>query len=272
MADLRRVLSEKGQKVCSHVIRTIMRDAGYQWKKARKVLTSNDPKYQEKLERIQSILSALGPNERFFSIDEYGPFAVKMQGGRSLVPSGTVRTVPQRQRSKGSLILTAALELSTNQITHFYSEKKNTVEMIKLLKLLLVQYADCDRVIFSWDAASWHASKALDRYVDEVNSPNYKAQHRGPTVELVPLPSCAQFLNVIESVFSGMAKSIIHNSDYESLEACKAAIDRFFAERNAFFRANPKKAGRIIWGKESIPSRFSASNNCKNPKYQYFGF
>jgi len=272
MADLKRVLGQKGHKVSLKVIRAIVREAGYQWKNARKVLTSHDPKYQEKLDRIQSILSSLGPNERFFSIDEYGPFAVKMQGGRSLVPPGVVRTVPQRQRSKGSLILTAALELSTNQVTHFYSEKKNTAEMIKLLDLLLVQYADCDKIYFSWDAASWHASKALNRRVDEINSPEYKAQHRCPLVELVPLPSCAQFLNVIESVFSGMAKAIIHNSDYESLEACKAAIDRYFAERNAFFKAHPKRAGRMIWGKESIPSRFSPSNNCKNPKYLFLGF
>jgi transposase len=272
MRDLRRVLREKGHKASSKVIRTIVRFAGYRWKNARKVLTSNDPRYREKLERIQSILSILGPSERFFSIDEYGPFAVKMQGGRSLVPPGVVRTVPQRQRSKGSLILTAALELSTNQVTHFYSEKKNTAEMIKLLDVLLVQYAECDKIYFSWDAASWHASKALNKRVDEVNSPEYKVQHRCPLVELVPLPSCAQFLNVIEAVFSGMAKAIMHNSDYESLEACKAAIDRHFLERNAFFKANPKRAGKIIWGKESIPSKFSPSNNCKNPKYLFLGF
>ena len=250
----------------------IVRNAGYRWKQARKVLTSNDPKYQEKLERIQSILSTLGPNERFFSIDEYGPFAVKMQGGRSLMPPGEVRIVPQRQKSKGRLILTAALELSTNQVTHFYSEKKNTTEMIRLLEVLLVQYADCDKIYFSWDAASWHASKQLHKHVNEINSQEYKVEHRCPIVELVPLPSCAQFLNVIESVFSGMAKAIIHNSDYESLEVCKAAVDRYFAERNTFFMANPKRAGKRIWGKENSPSQFSPSNNCKNPKYHFFGF
>lgn len=39
------------------------------------------------------------------------------------------------------------------------------------------------------------------------------------------------FLNVIESVFSGMAKAIIHNSDYKSVSD-KAAIDRYFSDRN----------------------------------------
>jgi transposase len=271
MEDLRRVLTEKGHKVSTRTIRTIVREAGYQWRKARKVLTSNDPGYQEKLAKIQAVLSALGPNERFFSIDEYGPFAVKMQGGRSLMPPGVVRVVPQRQQSKGRLIVTAALELSTNQVTHFYSEKKNTCEMIRLLEVLLVQYSACDKIYFSWDAASWHASKALNRRVDEINSGESRTVHRSPIVELVPLPTSAQFLNVIESVFSGMARAVIHNSDYESLEACKAAIDRHFAERNAFFKANPKKAGRIIWGKEITPSAFSPANNCKHRHHFFFG-
>ena len=141
MPDLRRVLAEKGQKACPEVIREIIKAAGYSWKKGPESANQHGPQYQEKLAKIQAILSALGPNERFFSIDEYGPFAVKMQGGRSLMPPGRVRVIPQRQKSKGSLIITAALELSTNQVTHFYSEKKNTAEMIRLLEILVKQYA-----------------------------------------------------------------------------------------------------------------------------------
>ena len=271
MADFRRVLAGKGQRACPQVIRKIIRDAGYTWRKARKVLTSTDPEYQEKLARIQSILSALGPDERFFSIDEYGPFAVKMQGGRSLTPPGQIRTIPQRQRSRGSLIVTAALELSTNQVTHFYSEKKNTAEMIRLLGVLLEQYAGVAKIYFSWDAASWHASKALYSRVEQVNAPEYRAEHGTPLVELAPLPSLAQFLNVIESVFSGMSRAIIQNSDYESVEAARAAIDRHFADRNAFFRANPRRAGKKIWEKETTSSEFSASNNCKDRHRCFFG-
>ena len=87
-------------------------------------------------------------------------------------------------------------------------------------------------------------------------------------MELAPLPSCAQFLNVIESVFSGMAKAIIHNSNYESVEECKDAIDRHFSERNKFFKETPKKAGNKIWGKEITKAKFKESNNCKDPRYR----
>ena len=88
-----------------------------------------------------------------------------------------------------------------------------------------------------------------------------------PRIELAPLPSGAQFLNVIESVFSGMARAIIHNSDYSSVDACKAAIDRHLEERNQHFRVEPKRAGKKIWGKELVPPEFSEGNNCKDPRY-----
>lgn len=92
----------------------IIRKAGFRFRKARKVLTSNDPEYREKLKGITTILQNLKPYEKFFSIDEFGPFAIKLQGGRSLVKAGEIKTVPQHQRSKGRLICTAALELSEN--------------------------------------------------------------------------------------------------------------------------------------------------------------
>lgn len=59
-----------------------------------------------------------------------------------MLPPGEMKTIPQYQKSKGSLIVTAALELSTNQVTHFYSERKNTTEMIKLLNVLIDNYSD----------------------------------------------------------------------------------------------------------------------------------
>jgi len=137
-----------------------------------------------------------------------------------------------------------------------------------LLRRLLEEYPEENTIYFSWDAASWHASKELYETVDEINSEEYKKRHKCPTIELAPLPTCAQFLNVIESVFSGMARAIIHNSDYQSVEECKEAIDRYFKERNKRFKNNPKRAGNKIWGKERVKSLFSECNNCKDPKYR----
>jgi hypothetical protein len=229
------------------------------------VLTSNDPNYRTKVDRIVNILSELKSDEAFFAIDEFGPFAVKKRGGRKRVAPGEDYTVPQRQKSKGYLIITAALELSRNQVTHFYSDKKNTQEMINMMDLLRSQYRNCSAIYLSWDAASWHISRDLARHVKQRND---EALAEGyPVVKTAPLPAGAQVLNVIESVFSGMARAIIHNSDYCSVEAAKDAIDRYYTERNEYFQTYPKRAGRKIWGQERVQCEFRESNNCKDPLY-----
>ena len=82
-------------------------------------------------------------------------------------------------------------------------------------------------------------------------------------VETAPLPAGAQFLNVIESVFSGMARAIIHNSNYGSIDAAKAAIDRYFEDRNVNFQQHPKRAGKKTWGNEREPAAFSDANTVR---------
>ena len=263
MEDFKEILAKNGHPACPDVIRDITKNAGYRWRKARVVLTSRDPEYRAKLENIQSILSGLESDELFFSIDEFGPFAVKMKGGRSLVGPGETRVIPQWQKSKGCLILTAALELSTNQVTHFYSKKKNTNEMIKLMNILVHKYADRKRLFLSWDAASWHISTKLYEHIENHN----RAYCDGgrPQVHTDPLPSGAQFLNVIESVFSGMARAIIHNSDYGSVKDAQSAIDQYFSTRNQKFSQKLRRAGKKILGNERELAVFSPSNNCKDP-------
>jgi transposase len=264
--DMLYVLGEQGLPLCRETLSGIIRSAGYRWRQARIALTSNDPSYREKVDRVREILGRLGEHEAFFSIDEYGPFAVKMKPGKALAAPGEQRIVPQFQKSKGRLIMTAALELSGNQVTHFYSDKKNTSEMIRMMKLLIERYSDRNRIYLSWDAASWHVSKKLKAEIEVHNGA--VAVHGGPVVELAPLSAGAQFLNLIESVFSGMSRAIIHNSDYPSPENARMAIDRYFEDRNENFRVHPQRAGKKIWGKEREPPCFSDANNCKDPRYR----
>jgi transposase len=266
MSLLCQVLKKNGTQIGPALVSKMIKAAGYKLRRAKVVLTSNDPTYREKLARIHSILSNLQPNEAFFSIDEYGPFAIKTKPGRMLVPPGIQPTVPQWQKSRGCMIVTAALELSANQVTHFYSAKKNTGEMIRMMDALIDGYAQHRRLYLSWDAASWHISKQLFVRIEAHNAA--VANGGGPLVETAPLPARAQFLNVIESVFSGMVRAIIHNSDYKSFDEAKAAIDRYFAERNDHFQKHPRRAGKKLWGKEREPAVFSEANNCKDPRYR----
>jgi hypothetical protein len=72
----------------------------------------------------------------------------------------------------------------------------------------------------------WPTCRGIRTEVSRLNASEYRELHQTPSIALLPLPASAQFLNVIESIFSGMARAIIHNSDYASTEDCRIAIDR----------------------------------------------
>lgn len=135
-----------------------------------------------------------------------------------------------------------------------------------MMDLLRSQYRDCSTIYLSWDAASWHVSKELFAEIEKRNAE--AAARRYPIVKTAPLPAGAQFLNIIESVFSGMSRAIIRNSDYPSLESAQQAIDTYFAKRNESLRKNPKRAGRKIWEAERVSNEFREGNNCKDPLYR----
>ena len=140
--------------------------------------------------------------------------------------------------------------------------------MIKMVNLLAHTYSNCKTLYLSWDDASWHSSKAVLTEITKMNDFNNEAQGRVPVVKLAPLPARAQFLNVIESVFSGMAAAIIENSNYQSVCDAKAAIDKYFRDRNEHFLKHPKRAGKKIWGKELVAVEFKEGQNCRNARWR----
>jgi hypothetical protein len=184
--DLYAALKAAGTPVSIWTIRRVIRANRYQWRKAKIVLTSNDKNYRLKVNRIKDILGNLADDECFFSIDEYGPFSVRLVPGKKLCAPDEFPSVPQWQKGRGTIILTGALELRTNQITHFYSDAKNTNEMFKMVDVLRRKYKSIKKMYISWDAAGWHVSKALKKRVEFLNSwANYDD---APAIELAPLP------------------------------------------------------------------------------------
>jgi transposase len=267
LADLSQVYYDYyGVNVAPSTISLYFKQEGIGFMKARVILTSPDPKFREKVDHLKSILSNLSADEKFFSIDEYGPFSIKMKPGWAYTKLNHPKTVKQFQKSKGWAICTAALELSTNQVTHFYSRTKDTDEMIKLIDLLVEQFSSDKKLYLSWDAASWHNSNKLKEHLRRINEIAAHNSNTTPYVELAPLPSSAQFLNVIESVFSGLARAVMHNSDYRSVDECKAAITAYFTARNSHFKKFPQRAGKTIWGSELVKPVFDEVNNCKGKR------
>jgi transposase len=235
-----------GESISRSTVCRLIKNAGYGWQKARRVLTSPDPHYRDKVELLLKTLRSLSANELFFFLDEWGPVHVKKRGGRAYSTKDSIPRIPRHQDSRGTVALVAALSATTNQLTWTFVTSKDSRSMTSLLELLYNQYYEHSKLYVTWDAVSWHNSTTLTDWLDEFNQATRKLK-AGPLIELVPLPTSAQFLNVIEGVLSGMTRAVINNSDYSSPDDMRAAISRHFAERNKHFKDNPRRAGKAIW-------------------------
>ena len=237
-----------GEHVPIKAVSNILKDEGYSWRRVHKVLTSNDPKYKEKTERLVNTLNSLKTGDAFFFIDEAGPWQVKKYGGRSWMAKGEERTIPVHQKSKGHIYWIAALEIQSNQVLWQYIDGKNAKSLIAMLEMILERYRAHSRIFLTWDALSTHNSKAVNNWIGAIN---FKARWESyPSFHVCPLPTRAQFLNVVETTFANTRRAVIHNSNYESVEEMKAAIDGYLNNRNQHFKNNPKRAGNKIWNKE----------------------
>jgi transposase len=237
---------EHNETISEEYTGQLLRRSGYAIRKARKVLTSPDPHYREKVDLLLSTLQNLKPGELFFFVDELGPLRVKKYGGRALVRKNEVLTYPQEQAHRGVIMMSGALSATTNQMTWVYGRAKDTAAMIDLMELLYNQYFSSPKLYVTWDAASWHKSAMLVEWLDVFNS-RTRMTSEGPLIELVPLPTSSQFLDVIEAVYSAMKRAVIHHSNYRDAAEMKKAISLHFTERNAHFRENPRRAGKQVW-------------------------
>ena len=237
---------EYGETISISTVGALLRRSGYTIRKARKVLSSPDPRYREKVEVLLSTLHQLKPNELFFFVDELGPIAIKKYGGRVLARRNEDLSYQQVQKYRGVIVMSGALSATTNQVTWTYTQAKDSSAMIDLIELLYNQYFTATKLYVTWDSASWHKSATVVDWLDAFNSTT-KATKEGPLIELIPLPTSSQFLDVLEAVFSSMKRAVIHHSDYRDVAEMKNAISRHFAERNVHFLENPRRAGKKIW-------------------------
>lgn len=226
-------------------IRRALKKTNYTWRRAKRVLTSNDPKYIEKTKRVLDALRDLKEDEAFFFIDEAGPWRVKKYGGRSYTAKGKTKKYPQFQKSKGRITFIGALDAVRNQVIWAFTETKDTASVVCLMRTLYYRYHDYSGLYFTWDCASWHNSTGVQNCVQLLNN-----MAAGPSISIYPLPSRSQYLNVVESVFSGLKRAVIHNSDYRCVYEMKSAISQHFRDRNHYFKLNPERAGNKIWDRE----------------------
>ena len=92
-----------GATIARKALTRLLRQAGYRWRKARRVLTSPDRCYHEKVELLLTTLHSLTSDEMFFFLDEWGPVQVKKRGGKAYRRQYPVTVEPISAKRGGAI-------------------------------------------------------------------------------------------------------------------------------------------------------------------------
>jgi transposase len=122
----------------------------------------------------------------------------------------------------GTLSILAALDLHTGQIIANVEERHRSVEFIALLKRLDEHYPSQSIIRIILDNHSAHISKETMAYLAS----------RPGRFEYVHTPKHGSWLNLVETVFSKMARSFLRHIRVGSLEELRQRILKGIAEMN----------------------------------------
>jgi transposase len=123
----------------------------------------------------------------------------------------------------GTSSLLAGVDLMTGHVHHLIRDRHRSREFIEFLQLLDRSYAPDKKIRLILDNHSSHLSKETNDYLKSV--PN--------RFEFVFTPVHGSWLNLIETLFSKMARSVLRHIRVANKEELWSRIDAYFEDLNA---------------------------------------
>ena len=130
----------------------------------------------------------------------------------------------------GTLSLLAGIDLLTGEVTHIVRERHRSEEFIEFLRLIDSKFPEGYVIVIILDNHSIHKSAETQRYLNERNG----------RFKFVFTPVHASWLNIVETMFSRMARSFLRGIRVETKDELKSRIDMYFKEIN-------KEPVEFIW-------------------------
>jgi transposase len=180
---------------------------------------SPDPDFDAKAARIQQLYN--DPFSTVVCFDELGPVSPIPQPGWGWAPEGLPQRVPANyKKPHGVRFFFGAYDVRADRLTGRWFERKGSANTLKLLKAVRRRYPASVRLHIVMDNLSSH-------WTDEVVG--WAEQHN---VELVPTPTYASWLNLIEPQFGQMVAFVIRDSEHRGHEELQRAAGAYLRRRN----------------------------------------
>lgn len=122
----------------------------------------------------------------------------------------------------GTVSLLAGINLHTGKITHITRDTHTSKDFIEWLEMVDTEYKSKEKIRIILDNHSAHISKETKKYL----------QGKQNRFEFVFTPKHGSWLNIIETMFSKMARSFLRGIRVSCKEELKERIGKYFKEIN----------------------------------------
>jgi len=201
-------------------LRQILAEEDITFQRTKTWKESPDPRREEKLARIEWLLEH--ERERTFAFDEFGPLAVKPEGGSCWAE----KSRPQRLRANyhkphGTKQLFAWHSIGADRLYGRIEPRKGAAPTLRALKAIRALAPDGEQIYVILDNLNHHKGKALRQWCDD------------NAVELAFTPTYGSWANPIEAHFGPLRQFTIANSDFQDHTELATAIRNYIRWRNA---------------------------------------
>lgn len=200
---------------------TWLREAELKPHKVRGWLSSNDPEFRAKRDRIMNLYLRPPKNTFVLSVDEKTNIQALKRVRKDLPASrGRARRVEWEYVRHGVVNLLACFDVRTGQVVGQLVGKNDSKAFIGFLKMLLRLYPR-RKICLVLDNGTTHRSHETMQFYA-----------RNPRLLLYFTPTHASWLNQVELWFSALGRHALHKASFDSLEKLKCRVTRYIAHHN----------------------------------------
>ena len=200
-------------------LRQILLEESVTFQSVKTWKSSKDPKFADKLRRLNELTNRPHNPPIVVSVDEMGPISLQPYGGHTWARSGHPDRVPATYKRLGGVrYLMGAYDYYHKRFRGYLSSSKNGAGYVRFLRWVRGNYPSGGRIHLIQDNLSTHTTPAA------------VAVARKLRITFVPTPTNASHLNPIETHFRTIRRWAFTGSNYtdwgEAKEALRLAIRR----------------------------------------------
>lgn len=181
---------------------------------------SNDPRRNEKLDRIEEVLER--HLDRCFAFDEFGPLAIRPVGGSCWAPEGRPQRLPANYRKlHGVRQFHACYSVGDDRLWGVVRRRKSAHNTLAALRSIRAARPDGERIHVILDNLSAHKGKRIRDWC------------AANEVELCFVPTYSSWANPIEAHFGPLREFVVRNANHPNHVVLTRRLHAHLRWRNA---------------------------------------